>query len=128
MSNVSMIDGHIDDNQMTPEKAIKFFNEEIRRLELAPKINGCKMTEEWAEQLEICKTAKSAIEKQMPKFVLVSKGFQGVRDTRYYCPFCNSLTRQHEKCCHKCGQAVKYPKEVYDKEKNKIVLDWSDTE
>lgn len=52
---------------MTPEKAIKFFDEEIVRLERAPIINGCEMTDDWKEQLEICKLAKSALEKQIQK-------------------------------------------------------------
>lgn len=79
------------------------------------------------EDIEHYNNIVNAIEKQIPKFVLCPKGFQGIRDTRYYCPACNSLTRQHEAFCHKCGQAVKYPKEVYNKTENKIVLDWSDT-
>ena len=78
--------------------------------------------------IEVYEMAISALEKQIPKFVLCPKGFQGIRDTRYYCPACKSLTRQHEAICHKCGQAVKYPKEVYNKAENKIVLNWSDTE
>lgn len=70
---------------------------------------------------------KEAVEKKKPKFVECPKGFQGMRDTRYYCPNCHLLTRQHEKFCHNCGQAVKYPKEVYNKAKNQITLDWSNT-
>lgn len=78
------------------------------------------------EEKQAITMAIEAIEKQIPKFVRCPKGFQGARDTRYYCPACNSLTRQHETICHKCGQAVKYPKEVYVKEENKIILDWSE--
>lgn len=52
---------------MTPEKAIKFLDEEIVRLEGAPIINGCEMTDDWRGHLEICKLAKSALEKQIPK-------------------------------------------------------------
>lgn len=70
--------------------------------------------------------AIEALEKQIPKFVRCPKGWQGIRNTRYYCPSCNSLTRQHEAICHKCGQAVKYPKDVYCKETNRIILDWSE--
>jgi len=33
--------------------ALGWVNEEIRRLRIAPKINGCKMTEEWKTELEI---------------------------------------------------------------------------
>lgn len=98
---------------MTPEKAIKFFDEEIVRLEGAPIINGCEMTDDWRGHLEICKLAKSALEKQIPKKPLNPCG-------RYYgkakggsCPICgastNSVTYTY---CRKCGQA----------------LDWSDME
>ena len=112
MSNVSMIDGHIDENKITPEKAIKFFNEEIRRLEIAPKINGCKMTDEWAEQIEICKTAKSAIEKQIPK--KVSNITQEYNGNYGECPNCKRVVCDFEdyQYCRSCGQAI----------------DWSDTE
>ena len=71
-------------------------------------------------------TAKWALERATPKLVTCPKGFQGYRDTRYYCPNCNKPTKQHEDFCHKCGQAVKYPKEVYVKSENKIILDWSE--
>lgn len=71
---------------------------------------------------------KEALEKQIEKFVDCPKGFQGVRNTRYYCPACKALTRQCEAFCHKCGQSVKYPKEVYDKENNRIALDWGEEE
>lgn len=103
---------------MTPQEAIHFLKETIA---------GCHILRD-RQLKEVCITSINAIEKQISKFVLCPKGFQGVRDTRYYCPSCNSLTRQHEAFCHKCGQAVKYPKEVYVKAENKIVLDWSDTE
>ena len=36
------------------DKARAFLIEEIQRLRYAPKLNGCPMTEEWEEQLEIC--------------------------------------------------------------------------
>lgn len=69
--------------------------------------------------------SKEALEKQIPKFVLCPKGFRGMRDTRFHCPDCKSLTRQREEFCHVCGQHVKYPKEVYDKENNKWIFYWN---
>lgn len=42
-------------------KAIKFFEEEIVRLRKAPEINGCEMTPEWIEQLQIYNTALEAL-------------------------------------------------------------------
>lgn len=94
------------------KKAIKFFEEEITRLENAPKINGCEMTDEWKEQLEICKTAKSAIEKQIPKKPLdIEKDYDGDYGK---CPNCEKMLLDFEdyKYCKHCGQA----------------LDWSDAE
>jgi hypothetical protein len=67
MSNVSMVDGHIDRNQVTPQEAIEFFKNEIVMLKYAPEINGCEMTEEWKRQLEIYKLAISALEERIPK-------------------------------------------------------------
>lgn len=43
------------------EKAIKYLTEEIRSLRMAPEINGCPMTPEWAEQLEIMETCLEAV-------------------------------------------------------------------
>ena len=69
---------------MTPEKAIKFFDEEIVRLEGAPIINGCEMTDDWRGHLEICKLAKSALEKQIPKKV----HHYAVNSSEKFCPNC----------------------------------------
>lgn len=69
---------------------------------------------------------KTAIRRMTPKFVLCPKGWQGVRRTRYYCPVCKKPTRDHEKFCHSCGQAVKYPKLAHSKTENKLFLDWSE--
>ena len=46
-------------------KALKFINEEIDRLKAAPRINGCEMTEEWKEQLDICRTIKRSLLKEL---------------------------------------------------------------
>lgn len=48
------------------EKVISYITEEIRSLELAPKINGCPMTQEWAEQLEIMRTCLNAVQDHFP--------------------------------------------------------------
>lgn len=97
---------------MTPEKAIKFFDEEIERLERAPIINGCEMTDDWKEQLEICKLAKSALEKQIPKRAILDVIFPSGIEW-YLCPTCNhNNVEKSDSYCHACGQA----------------LDWSDSE
>ena len=46
---------------MDIQKAIKFCTDEIRRLRYAPMLNGCEMTPEWDEQLEIMETCKNAL-------------------------------------------------------------------
>lgn len=48
------------------EKAIAWIKDEIRSLELAPKLNGCPMTQEWAEQLEIMGTCLEAVQDHFP--------------------------------------------------------------
>ena len=93
------------------EKAIKFFEDEIRRLELAPELNGCEMTEEWTEQIEICKTAKTALEKQIPKKPIIKKSCK-VNAFALRCPNCEAVLQSDSPHCRYCGQA----------------LDWSDTE
>ena len=95
------------------KKAIKFFEEEITRLENAPKINGCEMTDEWAEQIEICKTAKSALEKQIPKKPLKKTLANDCFAWEWVCPNCYIVKVTTEKqFCDNCGQAI----------------DWSETE
>lgn len=96
--------------------------------EALEKIKECGLNIEELLHSEVMELVCEALENQIPKFVKCPKGFQGIRDTRFYCPACNALTRQREDFCHKCGQAVKYPKEVIDREQHKIYLNWSDTE
>ena len=88
-------------------KAIKFAKSEIKSLELAPKINGCEMTEWWKEQIEIWKTAISALEKQIPKKVNIS--LKGTTDwnTKCHGPNCHSMV-SHGKYCSNCGQALDF--------------------
>lgn len=89
------------------QTAIKFAENEIKSLELAPKINGCEMTEWWKEQIEIWKTAISALEKQIPKKVNISlKGTTGW-NTKCHCPNCHSMV-SHGKYCSNCGQALDF--------------------
>ena len=47
------------------KKALKYVNDEIRSLELAPTINGCEMTEDWKEMLEINRIIKEVLEKEI---------------------------------------------------------------
>ena len=61
-----------------------------------------------------------------PKMVSCPKGWKGVRDTRFYCPGCKKVVKKGEAYCHKCGQALIFPVQRYDKENNRIWLDFSD--
>lgn len=47
----------LDKQERDRLKAIAFFKEEVDRIERAPQVNGCVMTEEWAEQLRMCEIA-----------------------------------------------------------------------
>lgn len=48
------------------EQAVAWLKEEIRSLERAPKLNGCPMTPEWAEQLDIMRTCLEAVRDHFP--------------------------------------------------------------
>ena len=61
-----------------------------------------------------------------PKMVTCPKGWRGIRDTRFYCPSCKKAVKKGEEYCHKCGQALVFPVQRYDKENNRIWLDFSD--
>lgn len=78
------------------QKAIKFAECETKSLELAPEINGCEMTEVWKEQIQIWKTAISALEKQVPMKV------RGMRD---FC-VCQRTVYPYMKYCSGCGQKL----------------------
>lgn len=43
------------------ERALKFFRNEVKSLLIAPSLNGCEMTEEWAEMLAVFNFAIDAI-------------------------------------------------------------------
>ena len=59
------------------------------------------------------------------KMVTCPKGWKGVRGTRFYCPGCKKAVKKGEAYCHKCGQALIFPVQRYDKENNRIWLDFS---
>lgn len=106
---------------MKPQEAI----DQIDGVSYAPEfVDGYKITlkndGEWLE------TAKFALHRMTPQFVLCPKGWEGFARTRYYCPSCKKMTRDHEKFCHTCGQAVKYPKLARSETNNKLILDWSE--
>ena len=46
------------------EEAINFFENEIMMLRNAPKINGCKMTDDWKKQLRVFETALKALKEK----------------------------------------------------------------
>lgn len=84
--------------------------------------DAADLIEEQAVEIERL-TAESRL---TPKMVTCPKGWQGIRDTRFYCPGCKKAARKGEAYCHKCGQALMFPVERYDKENNRILLDFSD--
>lgn len=53
-------------NREQREKAIAWLKEEIRSLERAPELNGCPMTPEWSEQLDIMRTCLEAVQDHFP--------------------------------------------------------------
>lgn len=49
------------------ERAIKYFEDEIRSCENAPALNGCEMTEDWLLTLDACKLAVAALKEQQER-------------------------------------------------------------
>ena len=49
---------------MTKQEAISLLEGEIIRCRMAPKINGCPMTDEWKRTIEVCEIAIDAIRAQ----------------------------------------------------------------
>lgn len=49
---------------MTNQEVISLLEEEIIRCRMAPKINGCPMTDEWKRTIEVCEIAIDAIKAQ----------------------------------------------------------------
>lgn len=49
---------------MTNQEVISLLEGEIIRCRMAPKINGCPMTEEWQMTIDVCQIAIEAIRKQ----------------------------------------------------------------
>lgn len=49
---------------MTKQEAVSLLEGEIVRCRMAPKINGCQMTEEWQRTIEVCEIAIAAIRAQ----------------------------------------------------------------
>ena len=88
------------------QKVIKFAENEIKSLELAPEINGCEMTEWWKEQIEVWKTAISALEKQIPKKLRADD------EGWLCCPKCDETFKLHNqyheknRYCGNCGQKI----------------------
>lgn len=59
---------------MTKKEAISLLEGEIIRCRMAPKINGCQMTEEWQITIEVCQIAIEAIrEKEQRRWIPVTE-------------------------------------------------------
>ena len=84
------------------KKAIKFAENEITRLEFAPILNECEMTESWREQINVWKVAKLALEKQIPKKL------EEYIENHYCCPACKSVQHPASPYCEFCGQALNW--------------------
>ena len=52
---------------MTKQEVISLLEGEIIRCRMAPKINGCPMTEEWQRTIEVCEIAIAAISEQVKR-------------------------------------------------------------
>lgn len=107
MSNVSLIDGHIDYDKMTPQKALAMLND----LEFSEKYQD---KQEYTDMLLLC---KGALEKQIPKKVIKETEETAFGDMIYfYCGCCGFLqmsklngqlfSGDRYKYCRNCGKAL----------------------
>lgn len=105
MSNVSLVNGHIDYDELTPQEALEMLND----VEFSEKYQG---KQEYTDMLLFC---KEALEKQIPKKYELWNG-------QCSCPNCKKVFGSYAQFktlihwempyCKFCGQA----------------LDWSDAE
>lgn len=95
-------------NTMTPERAIeilknltyvKVLENNAHSNEVIHSESACKKDN---EDLAAIQMAMSALEKQMPKKVILTK----TEVTFYQCPCCNSFISRSNDFCNKCGQAL----------------------
>ena len=67
--------------------------------------------------------------KATPKHVCFSS-WKGYRNTRYKCPYCNKNVRNDEAYCHKCGQALMFPRISFTPyvqgETQEVIIEWPD--
>ena len=85
------------------------------------------------ENCILCQQAADAIEelsaKATPKRVGFD-GWKGCRNTRYKCPYCKKNVRNDETYCHKCGQALMFPRISHTPyvpgEKQDVIVTWPD--
>lgn len=56
--------------------------------------------------------------------------WKGYRNTRYKCPYCNKNVRNDEAYCHKCGQALMFPRISFTPyvqgETQEVIIEWPD--
>lgn len=110
------------------------YDELIKRLRdnaefLVKASSGC-LSNSFADTM--CQAADAIEElsaKAMPKRVGFT-GWKGCRDTRYKCPYCNKYVRNDETYCHKCGQALMFPRISHTPyvqgEKQDVIVTWPD--
>jgi hypothetical protein len=91
--------------------------------------SGC-LSNSFAETMS---QAADAIEEMSAKATPKRVGFagwKGYRDTRYKCPYCNKYVRNDETYCHKCGQALMFPRISHTPyvtgEKQDVIVTWPD--
>ena len=88
MSNVSLIDGHIDDKkEMTKEKAIRMIDEYLTEPH--------SVNKEWVECLTLCKQAVIDSDRQKAEIERLKKHSKEVAEN------CTFVMREHEKATNK---------------------------
>lgn len=77
------------------ERAIKYFEDEIRFCERAPAINGCEMTDDWLLTLEASKLAVEAL-----------RAMQELENNPYWKRICEMARKQRAKGIRTYGKGL----------------------
>ena len=80
---------------MIIDRAIKYFEDEIRYCERAPALNGCEMTDDWMLTLEVSKLAVEALREKRER-----------ESNPYWASICEMADRQREKGMRTYGKGL----------------------
>lgn len=105
------------------------YEELVKRLRDDEAWKNCDFDFIYGWMHEAADAIENLAEQVTPKRVGFS-GWKGYRNTRYKCPRCTKYVRNDETYCHKCGQALMFPRISHTPyvpgEKQEVIVAWPD--